>query len=148
MSNVESAFASVELEPSSVVLLGIQPEKAETSYGWIEPAQSLFGGLARSVSKVETFLDMFREHLPALLRMFAASSRSFGAAEEKAVVSSLYAWIHETNFSTEVLERSAANLLVMRVSDVTWSDLGEPQRVLGMLTNLGVHTEWMQALAA
>jgi hypothetical protein len=36
----------------------------------------------------------------------------------------------------------------MRVGDVGWSDWGEPQRVLGTLTNLGVQTAWMQALAA
>ena len=179
MKNVAFAFGAVDLNPESIMLLGIEPEKAETSYGWIEPVSTFFGGLSGSVSRVkrfwekptvgvakrlmaagglwnsfvmigrvDTFLDMFRKHLPDMFRMFAASSKLFGTPQEKAVVSSIYAWINETNFSSEVLERSAGELLVMRVGDVVWSDWGEPQRVLGTLTNLGVQTEWMQAIAA
>lgn len=85
MNYVDSAFRTVEAEPGSIVLLGIEPEKAETSYGWIEPVQSLFGDLSKAVS---------------------------------------------------------------RVSEVGWCDWGEPERVVGTLTDLGVQTEWMQALAA
>lgn len=176
MAHVESAYAAAEMNPRSVVLLGIEPEKPETSYGWIEPTDSLFGDLSRSVSrvkkfwekptvgvagklfeagclwnsfvmvgKVRTFLAMFERHLPEMFRMFAASSRLFGTNQEKAVIRSIYAWIGETNFSSEVLERSSDELLVMRVSDVGWSDWGEPDRVIGTLSMLGVQTEWMQA---
>ena len=179
MQHVDSAFKAAELNSSSVVLLGIEPQKPETAYGWIEPAISLFGDLSRSVSrvsrfwekptsgvakklmsggclwnsfvmvgKVGAFLDMFREHLPEMFRMFAASARLFGNQQEAAVVRSIYSWIGETNYSSEVLERSADKLLVMRVGNVGWSDWGEPQRVVGTLTNLGIQTEWMQAIAA
>ena len=179
MKNVDSAFAAVELNPESVVLLGIEPQKPEPSYGWIEPAESLFGSMSRSVSRVrkfwekptigvarhlmsigclwnsfvmvgrvETFLAMFREHLPAMFRMFAASSGTFGKADEFAVLRAIYSWIEETNFSTEVLEKAAERLLVMRIADVSWSDWGEPQRVVGTLQDLGIQPAWMQALAA
>lgn len=179
MRNVESAFSAAERNPNAVVLLGIEPEKPETSYGWIEPTESLFGGMAGSVSRVKkfwekpssgvakklleagclwnsfvmigkvgTFLDMFKRHLPEMFRMFSASAKLLGTSQESAVLRSIYSWIDETNFSSEVLERSSKELLVMRVADVGWSDWGEPQRVVGTLTNLGIHTEWMQALAA
>jgi mannose-1-phosphate guanylyltransferase len=176
MANVDSAFTAAERNPESVVLLGIEPHVAETSYGWIEPTESLFGGLASSVSrvkkfwekptqgvakklleagclwnsfvmigKVSTFLDLFSERLPEMFRMFSASSRLFDTTQEAPVIRSIYSWIDETNFSSEVLEKSADKLLVMRVPDVGWSDLGEPQRVFGTLRNLGIQTEWMQA---
>jgi mannose-1-phosphate guanylyltransferase len=179
MNNVDTAFAAAETNTDSIVLLGIEPEKPETSYGWIEPAQSLFGGLPGSVSRVSrfwekptfgvaerlmsagcmwnsfvmvgkaaAFIDMFREHLPEMFRMFSAAAATFGTDREAATIRSIYAWIHETNFSSEVLERSADKLLVMRVGDVGWCDWGEPERVIGTLSNLGVHTEWMNALAA
>lgn len=179
MDHVEAAFRAVDAEPRSIVLLGIEAENAETSYGWIEPKRSLFGELSRSVSRVArfwekptagvakklldagclwnsfvmvgrvaTFLGMFEDHLPEMYRMFAASRETFGTAQEPAVIRSIYTWIDETNFSTDVLERSADKLLVMRVSEVGWSDWGEPQRVIGTLTDLGVQTQWMQALAA
>ncbi|NJM52647.1 MAG: hypothetical protein HC846_04160 [Blastocatellia bacterium] len=60
---------------------------------------------------------------------------------------SLYAWINEVNFSSEVLEKCTEDLYVLRVSDVTWSDWGEPQRVLGTLTDLGVKMDWMPLAA-
>ncbi len=149
MTHVSSAFEMVTFDPSSIVLLGIEAEKPETSYGWIEPAQSLFGSLANAVvrvkrfwekptagvakhlmdsgclwnsfvmvGRVETFLDMFRKHLPELYRMFAAGSRLFGTSQEKAVIRSIYSWIEDINFSSEVLEKCSDELLVMRVGDV------------------------------
>ena len=179
MTNVESAFEGAERNPDAIILLGIEPEKAEPSYGWIEPSDSLFGGLPGSISrvkrfwekpsasvasrllqagclwnsfvmvgKVNAFIEAFKEHLPEMFRMFAAAAGTFGKSDEEAVIRSIYSWIDETNFSSEVLERSVDRLMVMRVADVTWSDLGEPQRVLGTLANLGIHGEWMQALAA
>ena len=179
MSNVEAAFGSVEMNSHSTVLLGIEPEKAETSYGWIEPVESLFGNLSKAVSqvkrfwekpsfdaaeylmkkgclwnsfvmvgKVKTFLNLFKKHQPDLYKMFAAASKTFGTSAEAETIRSLYGWISETNFSSAVLEKCADELYVLRVSDVNWSDWGEPQRVLGTLENLGVQTEWMQMVAA
>lgn len=179
MNHVDSAYSTVEFSPQSIVLLGIEPEKAETSYGWIEPAKSLFGDVSKSVSRVsrfwekptsgvaeklmkagclwnsfvmvgkaEAFLDMFRTHLPDMFRMFEASFKLFGTNQESAVIRSIYSWIEETNFSSEVLEKSSGDLLVMRVGEVGWCDWGEPERVIDTLSNMGVHTAWMQALAA
>lgn len=179
MENVETAFRAIEINPDSLVLLGIEPESAETAYGWIEPKNSLFRKLAKSVSrvskfwekptfevaqalllkgclwnsfvmigKVGTFLKSIEKHLPELYRIFAASSIAFGTSAEKATVRALYAWIEDANFSSEVLEKAIDELYVMRVSDVVWSDWGEPQRVLGTLENLGIQTDWMRAVAA
>ena len=179
MASVESAFRAAELNHDSVVLLGIEPEKPEAAYGWIEPTESLFGEMVRSVSRVKkfwekpttgvakklleagclwnsfvmvgkvgTFLEMFKRHLPEMFRMFSASSKLFGTSQESAVLQSIYSWIEETNFSSEVLERASNELLVMRVSDVGWCDWGEPQRVVGTLADLGIQTEWMHAMAA
>jgi mannose-1-phosphate guanylyltransferase len=179
MKNVDLAFKAAELNKDAIILLGIEPERPEPSYGWIEPADSLFSGLAGSISrvqrfwekpatgvakqlmkkgclwnsfvmvgKVSAFLDIFKEHLPSMFRMFAAAAKKFGTADEGPVIRSIYSWIEETNFSSEVLERSVDRLMVMRISDVKWNDLGEPQRVLGTLSALGVNAELMQALAA
>lgn len=179
MESVESAFRTVNLNSESIVLLGVEPDRAETSYGWIEPVESLFGDVTNSVSrvsrfwekptfesaefllkkgclwnsfvmvgKISAFLNLLKKHLPDLYKMFEAASASFQTFNESAVVGSLYNWINDTNFSSEVLEKSAEDLFVQRVSDVTWSDWGEPQRVLGTLEMLGVRADWMAAVAA
>lgn len=57
METIETAYRAVDINPRSVVLLGIEAAKAETSYGWIEPVESLFGGLSRSVSTVKRFWE-------------------------------------------------------------------------------------------
>jgi mannose-1-phosphate guanylyltransferase len=179
METVEAAYRAVDINPNSVILLGIEPAKAETSYGWIEPVESLFGDISRSVSrvkrfwekpsyrtartlmkqgclwnsfvmigKVETFLSMFRKHLPDMYRIFEASGSVLGKAAERPTIRSIYDWINETNFSSAVLEKASGDLLVQRVGDVGWSDWGEPQRVVGTLSGLGVETDWMHAPAA
>jgi mannose-1-phosphate guanylyltransferase len=179
MDHVSSAFRAVEADRESVVLLGIEPEKPETAYGWIEPSESLFGGLSKGISRVErfwekpnigsarqlmasgclwnsfvmigrveTFLEMFRVLLPKMFRMFDSAKWVFGSQEETMMIRSIYEWLNETNFSSEVLERATSRLLVMRVGDVGWCDWGEPQRVVGTLTNLGIQTEWMNAVSA
>lgn len=178
MNQVERAFETAERQPKSIVLLGIEPDKAETSYGWIEPIDSMFSDVANAVSqvkrfwekptfesaqyllrkgclwnsfvmigKVSTFLEIIRRELPDLYRMFEATSVTYGTFAEKQTMRSLYAWIEETNFSSEVLEKCTNELFVLRVSDVTWSDWGEPQRVLGTLTDLGVQMDWMPLAA-
>lgn len=179
MSYVDAAFRAVDREPENVVLLGIEADKAETSYGWIEPESSMFNEVQGSVSRVkrfwekpdaataaqlfnegfmwnsfvmvgrvDAFLNMFRRHLPRLFRMFTAASIEFGKRGEEAAVRSVYSWIIETNFSSEVLEKSADQLKVLRVGAVGWSDWGEPERVIGTLNGLGMRPQWMQAMAA
>jgi mannose-1-phosphate guanylyltransferase len=174
MDYVERAFETVERRPDSIILLGIEPDKAETSYGWIEPAQSIFPEAASVVCQVErfwekpsfksaqhllmkgclwnsfvmigkaaSFLEIIKRELPDIYRMFEASSVTFGTFAERQTMSSLYAWINEVNFSSEVLEKCTKELFVLRVSDVSWSDWGEPNRVLGTLSNLGVQMDWM-----
>lgn len=178
METVETAYRAAEANSGSVILLGIEPATPETSYGWIEPSESLFGELPKSVSRVKcfwekparkaarhlmtkgclwnsfvmvgrvgTFLALMEKHLPSMFGTFRAASATFGTREEVHLIRSIYEWIRETNFSSEVLERSAAELFVLRVGDVGWSDWGEPQRVLGTLETLGVRLKWMQAAA-
>ena len=57
MDRVDAAFKTIEIDPSSIVLLGIEADKPETSYGWIEPAPSLFGGEPNSISRVGRFWE-------------------------------------------------------------------------------------------
>lgn len=179
MSYVASAFDVVKTDSSSIVLLGIEAEKPETSYGWIEPAPSLFGSLNRAVvrvkrfwekptsgvakqllrsgclwnsfvmvGRVDIFLEIFQKQLPELYRVFVAASKQFGTNQENAVVRSIYEWIKDSNFSSEVLEKCSDELLVMRVSDVGWSDWGEPERVIGTLRSIGAQPTWFRTIAA
>ena len=179
VANIERAFRAADREPASVILLGIEADSPETSYGWIEPQESFLGDLRGSVTRVsrfwekpsnetavrlmangslwnsfimvgklEAFIAMFARHQPKMLRMFQAGATQFGKSTEGAVIRAIYSWTRETNFSSEVLERSADMLRVLRVANVGWTDLGEPARVIGTLNTLGVQASWAQAIAA
>jgi hypothetical protein len=56
----------------------------------------------------------------------------------------LYTLVKETNFSDRVLARMPARLAVLKVGGITWSDLGEPKRVLGSIQLAGLRPRWME----
>jgi len=179
MAEVDSASRAAELESQSVVLLGLEPDKPETSYGWIEPAASLFGsepgGISRvarfwekptrraaeqlmisgclwnsfvMVGRVAAFMEMFKRYLIGPFSMFDISKKMLRTSQEKPLIRAIYSWLPDSNFSSDILERAAEMLMVKRVAGVGWSDLGEPQRVLGTLKDLGIKASWSPALAA
>jgi mannose-1-phosphate guanylyltransferase len=179
MAQVDSAFRAAELESRSVVLLGLEPNKPETSYGWIQPATSLFGSEPGGVSRVarfwekptrkaaeqlmtsgclwnsfvmvgraEAFLELFRTHLRDSFRMFDISKKMLRTSQEKPLMRAIYSWLPDSNFSSDILEKATEMLMVKRVAEVGWSDLGEPQRVIGTLKDFGLKTTWSTALAA
>lgn len=55
--SVDAAFAFAEANPDRVVLLGAEPEHAETEYGWIEPGLALDGGGSSPVRSVARFWE-------------------------------------------------------------------------------------------
>jgi len=54
----------------------------------------------------------------------------------------LYSGIGVTSFSHDVLAVRPNDLAVLRATDLGWSDLGEPGRVLSVLERRGVQTGW------
>ena len=176
MSHVRAAFAAARSRPDLVVLLGIEPESAETQYGWIEAAESipatpLFrvgrfvekppqavarmllerGCLWNSfvmVGRIPAFLAMIRRAAPELDAAFARISLALGTAAESAAVRTLYARLRPMSFSDGMLAARPANLAVLPVRGVRWSDWGAPERVMGTLARLGVTPAWAERLAA
>jgi mannose-1-phosphate guanylyltransferase len=51
------AFSLAESNPEMVILLGIEPETPEVSYGWIEPGSRLESPYADSISHVKRFWE-------------------------------------------------------------------------------------------
>ena len=168
MSHIDVAIDAVKVQPETVMLLGITPTAAETEYGWIEPQPSILASAERSITRVRKFwekpgpnlaislmkrgclwnsfvmvgrvdalLKMTRAALPDLYTAFAAVTPAF----ESAALTELYSQIDDWNFSHQVLAVRPEDLMVMRVGDVGWSDLGEPNRVLSTLARLGVQSE-------
>jgi mannose-1-phosphate guanylyltransferase len=172
MLHIDVAIDAVEVQPETVMLLGITPTVPETEYGWIEPHSSILANAQRSITRVRKFwekpaanvaktllergclwnsfvmvgtvaalLKLTRAAMPELYSAFDATVPTFETVNEPHAVAELYAHIDESNFSHEVLAARSEDLMVMRVADVGWSDLGEPKRVLSTLARIGMQSE-------
>ena len=172
MSHIDVAIDAVEVQPETVMLLGITPTAPETEYGWIEPQPSILSHAQKSITRVRKFwekpslnlatslmergclwnsfvmvghvdalLKMTRAAMPEMYAAFAAITPSFETATEHKLVAALYSQLEDSNFSHQVLAVRPEDLMVMRVADVGWTDLGEPNRVVSALTRIGVESE-------
>lgn len=77
MAHVAGALEVVEASPDLVVLLGIAPSRAEVQYGWIEPAESIFGPWSRDVYAVRRFVEKPSAGLAATLQAEGCLWNSF-----------------------------------------------------------------------
>jgi mannose-1-phosphate guanylyltransferase len=99
------------------------------------------------VGRVDAFLKMTQRALPALFDFFSVIAPTFGTRLEASAVNALYSSIPSSNFSHDVLALRPDDLTVMQVSEVGWSDLGEPRRVFSTLQQIGLQTQWAMPVA-
>jgi mannose-1-phosphate guanylyltransferase len=175
MRHVDLAFDAVRLRPELTVLLGIAADSAETAYGWIEPGQPIGteyacifdvrqfcekpsaelakrlldrGCLWNSfvmVARLSTLLGLIMVMLPELYRSFARISSTLLTSSEERSIERLYASIDDADFSHHVLAMRPINLAVLPVRGCEWSDLGEPARVLDVLSRQRIQPRWNAA---
>lgn len=170
MAHVMSAFLVGDSHRDLVILLGVGPDTAETQYGWIEPGERLPPSALRRVrrfwekptsaaarqllvrgclwnsfvmvARVATLLGLFRRALPALGTAFGPIHEAAGTPAEGAAARHVYARLAPADFSRAVLTPNPAHLAVLPVTDVGWSDLGQPGRVAAVLNAIGVAPDW------
>ncbi len=54
------------------------------------------------------------------------------------MIEELYAQLHDTNFSQQVLAARPEDLAVLPVGGLRWSDLGQPERVWSTMADNGL----------
>lgn len=144
----ETEYGWIEPQPS--ILAGVERSITRVRKFWEKPSLSLATSLMERgclwnsfvmVGRVEALLKMTRAALPEMYAAFAAISPVFETAAERQALARLYSRIEDANFSHQVLAVRSEDLMVMRVGDVGWSDLGEPNRVLATLARLGVQSK-------
>jgi mannose-1-phosphate guanylyltransferase len=169
---LESAFEIAANRPESVVLIGAQPSRPEVEYGWIElgapigndgelcrvrgflekpsfeVAETLLGEHSAwntfvMVGRVSAFLAMVAQAIPDVLEALRRARVWNGS--ETHIEESVYHQVISSDFSKQVLSVGAARLLVLRVRDLGWSDLGHPERVLAALEEGSSQPWWTEA---
>ena len=169
---LESAFEIAANRPESVVLIGAQPSHPEVEYGWIElgaPVGDESGELCRvrgffekpslevaqallsedaawntfvMVGRASAFLEMVAQAIPDVLE--AVRRARLWNGSETHIEESVYHQVASSDFSKQVLSVDAGRLLVLRVRDLGWSDLGHPERVLAALEEGSSQPWWME----
>jgi mannose-1-phosphate guanylyltransferase len=177
MRQVERSLNAVENHPELVVLLGIVPDKVETSYGWIEPASAVSAWtpklfrvkrfwekprweLARTLlaggclwnsaviaARASVLETMIAEHAPALFLSFRKALGQMKSLDEEHAHEVLYRRLDAVGFSEQVLSQAPSSLAAQMVDDVQWSDLGEPQRLIDTLQALKSRPAWLEDFA-
>ena len=137
------------IEPEPLILASAERSITRVRKFWEKPNLNLATSLMERgclwnsfvmVGRVDALLNMTRAALPEMYSAFAAITPTFKTADEHKALAELYSEIGDTNFSHQVLAVRSEDLMVMRVGDVGWSDLGEPNRVLSTLARIGVQS--------
>jgi mannose-1-phosphate guanylyltransferase len=164
---LRSAVDAVRKEPSSVVLLGIEPDGPEVEYGWVSPALGRERGVSRVVAFVEkpdrpfaeqlftrgalwnsfifvatagTLVELFDRAMPHVTRSFASTLVVDRSDHRPRDLDRLYDRLPTLDFSRDVLELSPGPLRVLPVPPCGWTDLGSPDRVARCVAELPVDT--------
>jgi mannose-1-phosphate guanylyltransferase len=96
--------------------------------------------------RASTLVDAGRTCLPSLHERLARLDDFVGTEHERWATGQAYELAERASFSRSVLERCPDKLAVMRLSEVSWCDLGTPERVVKTLDELGIQPEWLAAL--
>jgi len=81
------------------------------------------------VGKIETFLDMFRKHLPEMFPMFAASTELLGTNQESAVIRSIYSRSTKRIFQAKFSKNVRMNYLSCVSAKSAGAIFGEPREL-------------------
>ena len=170
-SALDDALQAAANHPKTIVLLGVRPSYAETEYGWIEldtpvcPGKELYrvrsfqekpkSKAARLLFEqgavwntfvmaghVGAFLELVRKTAPGLLDDIGQAR--LWAGDETLIEYSLYLRLSTSNFSHDVLSVESERLLVLRLNNLEWSDLGNPGRVASVIREIGCEPRWFK----
>ena len=144
----ETEYGWIEPQPS--ILANAEKSITRVRKFWEKPALSLATALMKRgclwnsfviVGRVDALLKMTRAAVPDMYADFEAIAPTFETAAEREALTKLYSQIEDANFSHHVLAVRPEDLMVMKVGDVGWSDLGEPNRVLSILAQIAVQSQ-------
>jgi mannose-1-phosphate guanylyltransferase len=165
--SVRAALQLVAHECGAPVLLGTEPDEADSELGYIIPGEcdgnggrpvlrfiekppaKLAGEIISQGGLWNTFiiatsgrdlLNLFEQRYPRLVKeMRSIVALHAWDLNVAAALSNLYEHLPQIDFSRDVLEVFSPALRLVRVPACGWSDLGTPKRVAETLRRLGSH---------
>lgn len=149
-SEIISKALEFTASTSSIVTVGIHPDRPETGYGYICSSSKEEGNVVKVnefrekpdretagrylaagnyfwnagifVWSVSTIVDQMRRHAPQIAGMMDKIARTFGTEEEKAALAEFFPQCDKISIDYAVMEKS--NFIYVISADLGWSDLG------------------------
>jgi len=156
VDSIRAAAAEVDAGRAGVVLFGVAPSRPERDYGWITPVGRSTGTGLRPVSafvekpdavtavglleagavwntmilvaRAQTLLELYRQQLPELTKVFTASRRLDEPARH-AFLQAHYDVLPQADFSRDLIGRAGDLFVHTWPVELGWSDLGTPDRL-------------------
>jgi len=91
------------------------------------------------VANAPTLLSLIARALPEVYLAITPIRSFLGTATEEEVLRTDYRDLPSVDFSGRVLAEFPAELAVLPVTGVSWSDLGDPKRMLAVIASSGAH---------
>jgi len=89
------------------------------------------------IANATTLLSLIARALPELYGAFSDVRPFFGGAAEHEILRTIYPQLRSEDFSARVLAEFPAEFSVLPVNGVSWSDLGDPKRVVAAISDRG-----------
>ena len=142
MRHVDLAFDAVGSRPEMTALLGITPHAAEPGYGWIEPGELVVR--RPPLFRVRRFWEKPRSDVAGeLLRAGCMWNTFVMVARVSTLISLTLVALPDLFVSFSKIYDLLGT--AREPGGIEWSDLGEPLRVMTVLSRLGIHPDWAAA---
>ncbi len=173
MNHVAAVAEWASSHADSIVLLAARPTRAETEYGWIEPAETIASIPSGTIRRVWSFREkpspeearscfqrgclwntfIMIASVSALtdacrvalpqLHSGLGSAVRFGR-DDAGAIESAYAEAPAADFSRSILTHCPSSLAVSELPAVGWSDWGTSERVMRSLKEAGLEPSWLR----
>lgn len=144
------------IAPGTPLAGGPDPELYAVQRFWEEPdrraaarlfACGNFWNTFIMAGRLAAYLKLAEATLPDVLVPLRATEEVLGTPAEPMALRAAYKHIPSINFSQALLARHPEALLVLAARGITWSDWGDPERILRTLRRFERRPAWLPAYA-
>ncbi len=89
------------------------------------------------VANARTLLSLIARALPTVYREFIQIRSFLGIAADEEIVRTIYRDLPSVDFSADLAAKFPAEFSVLPVTGISWSDLGDPRRLLAAISSSG-----------
>lgn len=108
-------------------------------------ARGYFWNTLVLAGRLDAYLALATACIPRVLEYLGDAAGALGTPAEPAILAKAYARIPPTNLSQAMLARAPQALMVLAARGVTWSDWGDPDRIVRTLRRFDRRPPWLPA---